>query len=329
VVFPDSIILVKTDSLGHQQWIQRFNSDNTIGWNAKAVDLTEEGGYIITGNSIIEDDHDDILLLKTDSLGNQLWYHAFGNPFHDNGNDVISTEDGGYVIVGLSSWQACIIKTDALGNQQWFHDYGGVAGNEEGFSVLETDDGGYIFSGNTSSYGLGNNDVYIVKTDSIGNQQWFEAIGVSQDQVGYNISQTVDGGYIIGGKDGLITSYVENIYLIRLSYLSVTLSPAVSPIVIPAIGGSFFYTININNDDIAPVNLTFWNSAHLPNGAIISPILQREITLPAGGSIIRFISQYVPAVAPAGNYEFIGSIGPNINTMWIQDDFPFSKLGGE
>ncbi len=83
-------------------------------------------------------------------------------------------------------------------NILWSHFFGGSE-SEWGGAVQQTSDGGYIMAGNTRSFGAGNYDVYLVKTDSRGDLIWDQTYGWNQlDQCG-SVQQTTDGGYVIGG----------------------------------------------------------------------------------------------------------------------------------
>ena len=87
--------------------------------------------------------------------------------------------------------------------------------------------------------------------------------------------------------------------------LAVTLTPVNPPIVIPAGGGSFDYTVQIANTGTAPATFDAWIEAVLPGGSTFGPIILREsITLPVGMTLFRAMTQNVPANAPPGLYSY-------------------------
>ena len=88
--------------------------------------------------------------------------------------------------------------TDGSPDMEWNKTFGGSAG-EWAYSVQQTTDGGYIIVGITNSYGAGYNDVWLIKTDSGGNEQWSKTFGGYGVDGAYSVQQTTDGGYIIAG----------------------------------------------------------------------------------------------------------------------------------
>nr|MBC8416069.1 hypothetical protein [Candidatus Cloacimonadota bacterium] len=171
------------------------------------IQLTSDGGYIITGRTgSFGAGAQDAYLIKTDANGDTLWTKTYGGADWDYAYSVKQTTDGGFIVAGGSKsfssggdYDVYLIKTDANGDTLWTRTYGGTD-TEYGSSVQLTSDGSYIIIGVTMSFGAGDRDFYLIKTDANGDTLWTKTYGGTDSDEGYSVQLTSDGGYIIVGE---------------------------------------------------------------------------------------------------------------------------------
>jgi hypothetical protein len=186
-----------------QGWINKYGEPNSDE-SAYSVKLTADGGYIATGR--LGGKH--LGLVKLDALGNTQWEVKIDSLYsiYRKGHEVLQTSDGGYMASGFYSYNGnadfLLVKTDNVGHTLWSETYGG-AGKDIAYSMQQTTDGGYIMVGETSSYGNGQEDVWLVKTDANGVKLWDKTFGDTLADIGYAVKQTADGGLIIAGSSAV------------------------------------------------------------------------------------------------------------------------------
>ncbi len=168
----NDVYIIKTNASGDTLWTRAYGGTSwDDGYSAQQ---TSDGGFIIVGlTGSFGAGSFDVWLIKTDAYGDTLWTRTYGGWNREQGFFVHQTTDGGYIIAGYTGtygaggYDLYLIKTDASGDTLWTITYGGT-GDDEGYSVQQTSDGGYIIAGMTNSFGAGNYDVYLIKTDANG-----------------------------------------------------------------------------------------------------------------------------------------------------------------
>jgi HEAT repeat protein len=196
--------LIKADSEGKEVWNRTFGGPGEeLGGSVK---MTEDGGYIIAGiNSNNSSGNGDLWLLKTDSVGEELWNRTFRGAGRDEGFSVLSAGDG-YLVAGYSypdrssPGKLWLLKTDLSGDRLWTRDLG-ISSHCEGTasSAVLADDGGWIISGGKDR------DAWLLKTNSSGREEWNSTLklnGGSGESCGLSVKQSKDGGYLLGGYTG-------------------------------------------------------------------------------------------------------------------------------
>jgi hypothetical protein len=214
--------LVKTNSAGTQSWTKTYGG--TSSEKPSAIIKTSDGGYAMAGYTYSYGaGGNDMYLVKIDSAGNMLWNTTYGGNMNDAASSVIQTSDGGYMLVGTTSSfgvgsyrDIYMVKVDSNGNQLWYKLFGSTSGYESASRVIQTDDDGYMIAGQTNSFGAGGYDMWLIKTDSDGNQVWSKTFGGTSTENAVSVAQTVEGGYIVAGNTNSF-GVAGDVWLIRLN----------------------------------------------------------------------------------------------------------------
>jgi hypothetical protein len=197
------VYVIKTNASGDTLWTRTYGG--TGDDYGRSVQQTADGGYIVAGqtNSFGAGGF-DVCVIKTDASGDTLWTRTYGGTGDDHGYSVQQTSDGGYIVAGYTtsfgagSADVYLIKTDASGDTLWTRTYGGTS-DDCGYSVRQTSDKGYVIAGTTFSFGAGDHDVYLMRTNASGDTLWTKTYGRVFNDEAYSVQQTTDGGYVVAG----------------------------------------------------------------------------------------------------------------------------------
>ena len=203
----EDVYLVKTDAAGEIVWAKTYGGDDFDRGNA--VIQADDGGFVVFGETKSSGAGDwDMLLLKVDADGNELWSKTFGGPAQERANAIRQTTDGGTILVGSTKSFGAggsdlyLIKTDDQGNEVWSQTYGGEL-DEEGYDVHHTSDGGFFILAQVSRdarlYTDQNPDIFLLKTDGAGNEIWSQVWEEENVEGGHALLPTSDGNYVVVG----------------------------------------------------------------------------------------------------------------------------------
>jgi hypothetical protein len=210
--------VVKTDASGVIDWTMAYGG--ALDERAYAIVELSGGGYTIAGGtSSTGAGSTDVYVVNIDANGAVQWTQTYGGSGYDYGYDIKVTSDGGYIIAGYTlsfgagGADAYLIKTDATGTSLWTKVMGGD-GDDAAWAVIETASG-YALTGNTESFGSGQQDVYFVLTDATGTPTVTRAIGGAAIDYGNDLVQTTDGGYAIAGYSKSFNNNGDDVYIIK------------------------------------------------------------------------------------------------------------------
>ena len=208
-------LIIKLDLDGNIIWQKTYDSF----WNdvITSIKQTNDQGYIAVG--IIQGEYaytTSYCILRLNASGDIIWSKYLDGSGYDDAYSVQQTNDGNFIIAGIGSggnfW---IVKMDQSANILWERTYGG-AGIDYAYSIQQTTDNGYIIAGETSSYGAGSSDAWVIKIDSSGNIVWQKTYGGPAADSARSIQQTADGGYILACITRSYGSGNDDIWILKL-----------------------------------------------------------------------------------------------------------------
>ena len=179
-----AVWIVRTDAGGNVLWEQEWD----VGGDDKGMSVAfdDAGDIVVTGYVTDLTLNTDAILWKLSPNGTTIFQKSYGGTLTDVGSELISTADGGYMIIGrtnssgLGDYDGWVVKTDSLGGVQWEQTYG-TTGFDMLTAAVEYSDG-YCLGGRIGPYG--NASGWLVRTDLSGIVQWENTYGPG---IGWNV----------------------------------------------------------------------------------------------------------------------------------------------
>ena len=215
--------LIKVDRNGNIQWNKTFEKMYAgLGYFTRQ---TSDGCYVLLGSTLPSDysflpGFSEPWMIKIDKNGNVMWKKDYDKITHEDYLQYRAerTSDGGYII-GDTAWHEIgsyedlllidedirLTKYDKNGNQQWSSTFGQKNSSEISDplfgQVTQAPDGGYaIASAINLRETATNSDIWLIKTDEHGKEQWNKTFGGPLDDSSFSISVTSDKGFVLAGK---------------------------------------------------------------------------------------------------------------------------------
>lgn len=241
--------LLRIDLNGDTLWTSVFGT--AYEDEARGVQPTSDGGCIVAGTIGTSNGTTDAILAKFSDQGNEEWRTILGGSGNEFGQSVSLTSDGAYVLGGTTASysqfkEMYLAKVDANGTELWTQHIGQIA-DWEGQQVRERQDGGLVLVGSTSAFGGGGKDVYLLFTDSSGVFEYGRTYGTLQDEEGWSVDLTLDGGFVVAGDNFSVGPGIEAVYVIKGDEEGMTLDLHDYPYFDP------LATLEISNGDQAMV----------------------------------------------------------------------------
>ncbi|MFX1254289.1 MAG: SBBP repeat-containing protein [Promethearchaeota archaeon] len=195
-------ILVAWDATGIQLWNRTYSgSDEDRGFGV-AVDASGNI-YTVGSTGLYSFYQSDLLLVKWDSEGNQIWNRTWGGFNNDQGYGIITDDKGNIYTVGQTySFGAggrdlLLLKWDAEGNVVWNRTWGGVS-YDEARGITLGSDGSLYTAGRTDSFS-NSYDLVLIKWNTNGTKLWRRTWGGSERDYGMGVAIDENGDIYTAG----------------------------------------------------------------------------------------------------------------------------------
>ncbi|MBN2747188.1 MAG: T9SS type A sorting domain-containing protein [Bacteroidales bacterium] len=218
------IFVTSTNLNGIVNWTNIYTSLGTGDDEATYINATSDGNFVITGFTTDPTTGDeDVFILKINASGTELWNETYdgGTGEDDGANYIVEGEANTLLVCGYSydgtNSDMWVFQTNSTGTQIWDEFYG-LNGDDEAFCLIETVDNGLAIVGESYDDVNGDYDGVLVKTDSLGVEDWTYYTTGTGDESFNDIIIDSYGDFLVVGKEEDITNSDYDILIENVSF---------------------------------------------------------------------------------------------------------------
>ena len=156
----------------------------------------------------------------------QGWEKLYGTPRTDEPQKVISTLDGGFLLIGHTletndtTYDALLVKTDAEGRTQWQRTYGKTNQTERIYTAYANPDGTYFIAGthNADTTKKGDGLAFLLKINALGDTLWSRSYFPNYcTETFWDMKPLRNGsGFVLAGSTCNSTTGRDDILLVKI-----------------------------------------------------------------------------------------------------------------
>jgi|GEM_PF-4400778 len=215
--------LFEIDASGNLQWGKLYGGPLLDG--PRDMIRSNDGNFVIAGRCESYGAPGlNMSIFKVDSLGNKIFFKTYGGAYDDYASSVKELPNGDLLVAGFSELNGPgtddihLLKLNAQGDTIWTRNYGGQ-GQDIAWGLDITSQGHILICGQTTSFGGGGNDGFLLCLDSIGGVDWCKTYGSLGDEIINHFVVMPDGGFLMVGKTDSLGQDKDDLYFVRTDSL--------------------------------------------------------------------------------------------------------------
>ncbi len=213
-------LVIRLDGRGNVKWEKTYGGEDDEYTNAVAI---APNGDIITAGSTSSfgAGNADVWVMRLSPSGGVKWQMTCGGPKDDEAYGVALTPTGNIVVSGYTEsfgagdWDAWILRLNGNGSVIWQKTYGGKK-SDEANAVAIAPNGDIIVAGDTSSFGAGGSDFWVLRLSGNGKPEWSRTYGGKKDDYANAVALTPNGDIIVAGGTYSFGAGGKDLWVLKL-----------------------------------------------------------------------------------------------------------------